>query len=108
MREERRVEVEADAALLRPRDPRCEVLGLDLVAVRDLALVDAVAGVQVEAVLAGDEPVVWMPPDAPPVVSNPPTSSPCQQCIEMLIFFSVLIAFSVSMPSFLYWAFAAS
>ena len=55
VREERGVEVEADAALLRPGDPRREVLGLDLVAVRHLALVDAVAGVEVQAVLAGDE-----------------------------------------------------
>ena len=55
MREEGGVEVELHAGLLRPLHPRLELLGADLVAVDHLALVDAVAGVEVDAVLAGDE-----------------------------------------------------
>ena len=55
MREERRIEVELHADLLSPHDPRLEVLDVELVAVNDLVLVDAVAGVQVHTVLAGNE-----------------------------------------------------
>ena len=55
VREEGRVEVKAVAVLLRPRDPRLELLDAELVAVDDLILVNAVAGVEVHAVLARNE-----------------------------------------------------
>ena len=54
MREAARVEVQPDAELLRPVDPRFEVLRLDLVA-RDLLVGVEVDGVQVEALGAGDQ-----------------------------------------------------
>ena len=55
MREERRIEVELDACLLRPLHPRRKVLLAELVAVSDLAFVDAVAGVEVDAVASRDQ-----------------------------------------------------
>ena len=58
--------------------------------------------------LPGKFPVACMPPQ-PNVasgVSNPPTSSPCQQCIESGILSSTSIAFSVSTPKSAYICFA--
>src|SRR4030042_4258513 len=42
------------------------------------------------------------PPLSPSVLSNPPTSSPCQQCSDTEILRSRRIAFSVSTPSSAY------
>ena len=57
MAEQRGVEVDAEAVLLSPSHPRLEVLVLDLVAVDPGVLVgeDGIAGMQVDALLAGDE-----------------------------------------------------
>ena len=56
MREERRVEVEPDAAFFREVDPLSEVLRLYFVASREFAVLkDGVAGVEVEALFAGDK-----------------------------------------------------
>jgi len=55
MREERRIEVKAESSLFRPVDPRLEVLGLELVAVGELVPVDAIAGMDVHAVLTRNE-----------------------------------------------------
>ena len=57
MAEQRGVEVDAVAVLLRPCHPGLEVLVLDLVAVDPGVLIgeDGIAGVQVDALLTGDE-----------------------------------------------------
>ena len=48
------------------------------------------------------------PPEVPVFCSKPMTSSPCQQCIDMVIFFRVLMATSVSMDQSENCAFAIS
>ena len=55
VREEGRVEIHADLLALGPIDPALEMLRLDLVAIDAAAAELAVEGVQVEAVLAGDQ-----------------------------------------------------
>ena len=55
MCEQRRIEVDAEAALLGEFDPRCEVARLECVAVDLLAVGEyGVVGVQVDAVMSGD------------------------------------------------------
>ena len=55
VREAGRVEIEADAVAFGPVDPVREMFGLDVVAIDVLAAELAVAGVQIEAMRAGDE-----------------------------------------------------